>query len=40
MAVDNNGTQELAVDNDGQGTRPGGKQNGIRHLLEAIIIAK
>jgi hypothetical protein len=33
MAVDDDGTRELAADDDGQGTRPGGEQNGIRHLL-------
>ena len=26
MAVDDDGMQELAADNDGQGTRPGGEQ--------------
>lgn len=26
MMVDDNGMQELAADNDGQGTRPGGEQ--------------
>jgi hypothetical protein len=26
MALNNNGTQELAVDDDGEGTRPGGEQ--------------
>jgi hypothetical protein len=31
MAVDGEGTRELAADDDGQGTRPGGEQNGIRH---------
>lgn len=34
MAVDDDGTRELAADDDdGQGTRPGGEQNGIRHSL-------
>jgi len=26
MALNNDGTRELAVDDDGEGTRPGGKQ--------------
>ena len=30
MVLINNGMQELAADNDGEGTRPGGKQR--RHM--------
>ena len=32
MALNNEGTRELAADDDGEGTTPGGKKDGMRHL--------
>ena len=37
MALNNDGTRVLMADDDGEGTRPGGNKDGIRHLLVAKI---